>query len=286
MMKRILISIFLALCLAMPVWAADGDRVVEGITAEEVTSQTLTAIKNISGATYGSNESVTDAEFLYINTLGSNVQDQLDLKAPLASPIFTGTLKTGDAINYLDITDGVVTMVGTAKRKLTIRPTLDFANLVRSGAYTSIVPTVFDLGVSKAYSLPVWTADSDEELFFNFRVSYRWDGVTNPTFKILVAIGGIEDIGDRFQFQFSWMNTSITCVLTDATIDDVSEVIVIADHVAQYSTYSVSFEIDIDAPSGLTPARENVAARHNLAGRVRRIAASESGVTAEIIIID
>ena len=38
--------------------------------------------------------SVTSTEFQYINTLSSNAQTQLDSKAPIASPTFTGTVTT------------------------------------------------------------------------------------------------------------------------------------------------------------------------------------------------
>uniref|UniRef100_A0A6H1ZTI9 Putative tail protein n=1 Tax=viral metagenome TaxID=1070528 RepID=A0A6H1ZTI9_9ZZZZ len=68
--------------------------VVGAFTAGSVVSDAqVTATTTVSGATYGSNGSVTDAELLYVNTLSSNAQDQLNLKAPLASPTFTGLVK-------------------------------------------------------------------------------------------------------------------------------------------------------------------------------------------------
>jgi len=53
----------------------------------------LTVNKNISAATYGSDGSIPDATLLYINTLSSNAQTQLNLKAPLAGPTFTGSVR-------------------------------------------------------------------------------------------------------------------------------------------------------------------------------------------------
>ncbi len=48
----------------------------------------------LSATTYGSDGTVTDAELLFINSLSSNAQDQLNAKAPVASPTFTGKATT------------------------------------------------------------------------------------------------------------------------------------------------------------------------------------------------
>ena len=67
----------------------------------------VTSQGKIAGVTYGSDGSVTDAELLHINTLSSNAQDQIDLKAPLISPTFATSL-TGSYLtaSELLITDG------------------------------------------------------------------------------------------------------------------------------------------------------------------------------------
>lgn len=76
------------------------------------------------GATKIADGTVTSAEFQHINTVTSNVQTQLDAKAPLASPTFTGTvtiptpftlgavsvLPTGTELNFVD---GVTSAIQT-----------------------------------------------------------------------------------------------------------------------------------------------------------------------------
>jgi hypothetical protein len=180
----------------------------------------------------------------------------------------------GDATNYLKILDGVVSMGGTAKRILTHRPFLEYTVLK-----TTTKPTLVSYGIFNGYSFPIYNSDN-EELFFRMRVPYRWDGVTNPYFKMIVALAGAEDVGDKFKFQFSWNHVSVTGILTNTSTDVPVETTVTTNHSAQYSTYSVSFEIDYDV------AAPSLAARDNMVGRIRRLDASANEVTAEIIILD
>ena len=93
-------------------------------------------------------------------------------------------------------------------------------------------------------------------------------------------------MGDNFKFQLSWTNTSITGILSTATIDVSTETAVLESRTAQYSTYSIAFEIDLDAPAGLEPARPNLTVRDNLSGRLRRVDATDPDVTAEVIVLD
>jgi len=64
---------------------------------EDATGNSITNLANASikaaaaiDATKIANGTVTNTEFQYINSLSSNAQDQIDLKAPLASPALTG----------------------------------------------------------------------------------------------------------------------------------------------------------------------------------------------------
>ena len=64
---------------------------------EDATGNAITNLANASikaaaaiDATKIADGTVTNAEFQYINSLSSNAQDQIDLKAPLASPALTG----------------------------------------------------------------------------------------------------------------------------------------------------------------------------------------------------
>jgi hypothetical protein len=169
---------------------------------------------------------------------------------------------------------GVITWEGTAKRTLTMRPFLEFTILKQTTKPTSV-----PVGLFQSYSMPIYNVDN-EELFFRMRVPYRWDGTTNPYFRMIVALADAEDIGDKFQFQFSWNNVSVTGVIPVDSHDVPVETTVIADHVAQYSTYSVSFELDLDV------ADPHMTSRDNLVGRLRRIAASGSEVSNEILVLD
>jgi len=200
------------------------------------------------------------------------------------SPIHGFKVGTGD--NYTDISDaGVITYAGTAKRSLTLRPQMASSQLVRTGAVTSLIPTPVAIGPWTGFSMGIWGEAGDavyEQLFFRMRVPYRWDGETNPYFKMIVALSDAEDVGDKFQFQLYWNNTSVTGAIEADGVTQATETTVITDHAAQYSTYSVSFELDYDN-AGL---QQTMVARNNLVGRIRRIAASSLGVTNEPIIMD
>jgi hypothetical protein len=199
-----------------------------------------------------------------------------------ASPIPGIQIGTG-ADKTVISSGGVVTFEGTAKRNLTLRPQLSTSQLIKTPPTVSIIPTPISLGAFTGFSMPVYNSDG-EELFFRMRVPYRWDGSTNPYFKMMAALSnaGGEDVGDKFNFQFSWNTTSITGAIEADTVDVLTETTIITDHSAQYSTYSVVFEMDYDN-AGL---QQSMVARNELVGRVRRVAASSLEVTGEIYVID
>lgn len=191
-------------------------------------------------------------------------------------------IKVGGAADYAEISaGGVITYAGTAKRSLTQRPQLVVNNLIKIGATIEIIPTPIEVGVFSGYSMPVYNSDG-EEMFFRMRVPYRWDGVTNPAFKMIVALSAAEDVGDKFKFQLDWNNTSVTGAIEADVVTVTAETTITAGHSAQYSTYSVSFDLDYDN-AGL---QQTMVARNNLSGRIRRIAASSLEVSNEIILLD
>lgn len=179
--------------------------------------------------------------------------------------------------NYMDINGGVITMAGTSTRKLTVRPNVNMGIIGKN----SFKPTAVEIGAFQAFSMPIYNTDN-EELYFRMRTPFRWDGTTNPYFKMMVALSAAEDVGDKFQFRLDWNNTSVTGLLETDVVTVDTETTVITDHSAQYSTYSVAFLLDYDN-AGL---QQNLAARNNLVGRVRRIAASGSEVSNEILVVD
>jgi hypothetical protein len=192
----------------------------------------------------------------------------------------------GDISDYFAIdTGGVATLVGTAQRKLTLRPQIASSQLVRIGASTQIIPTPVAIGPWTGFSMPIWSADGDsayEQLFFRLRVPQEWNGTTNSYFSLIVALSDLEDVGDKFQLQLYWNNTSVTGAIEVDGVTQATETTIITSHAAQYSTYIVRFELDYDN-AGL---QQTMVSGNNLVGRIRRIAATSLEVTNEVIILD
>ena len=182
-------------------------------------------------------------------------------------------LRLGDDTDYLDITDGVLTLGGTAKRVLTLRADLDYTKITAQGK-----PTQVNIGVFHGYSMPIYAAD-DEELFFNETVPGRWDGVSDITFMILAALASAETPGETFKFQFSWNQVGETDIVPATTHDVTNEVTVVDG--TQYATYYLTFTIDYNVDVG-----DVLLLHDDLAGRLRRVASSGDEVDGEIIVLD
>ena len=109
MKRNIVLSLILALFI-IPALAWAGPQVSSKSYPKNIKATSLEASGNIAGATYGSDGSITNAEFLYINSLSSNAQDQLDarcLESVFGTAIGTGltldgtTLKTQAALQSI-----------------------------------------------------------------------------------------------------------------------------------------------------------------------------------------
>ena len=191
-----------------------------------------------------------------------------------------GTHTVGDDTNYFEISStGVATMAGTAKRKLTLRPSLDMAAVGQNEK-----PTIVTVGAFQGFSLPIWAtpAQDDEELFFRMRVPYRWDGVSDIVFRVLACLSGAEDIGDDFNLQLSWEHATTVGAVAATTNDVPVQTEIVAGRVAQYSNYEVSFTIDYD----IDGEGNEITAGEILGGRLRRVAVAGTEVDNEIIILD
>ena len=142
-------------------------------------------------------------------------------------------------------------------------------------------PTEVYRGCNIGYSFPVWDSD-DEELYYRVIVPNRWDGTTDPQFEIVTTLMGTEDVGDKFKFQFEWQVTAGigTSLMGETTSSAVSEQTVITSGTQAYSTYRLYFNLDAD------DATNPIVAHNMLHGRLRRIAASSSSVTAEVAVWD
>jgi len=134
-------------------------------------------------------------------------------------------------------------------------------------------PTAVTIGCNSGFSMPIYNSDN-EELFFTLKIPRRWDGTTDPVVTVLAHLGNTEDVGDKFQFQLSYVCNSTTGALSATTNDVPVETTVITDKTAQYSTYPVSFTLDAT----------KIINGCEFKARLRRIAASGSEVSNEIIV--
>lgn len=185
--------------------------------------------------------------------------------------------KIGDDSNYLNIdTEGVVTLAGTAKRTLTLRPEIDFtAQLAHSK------PTQVTIGIFKGFSFPIYNNDN-EELFFRQRVPQRWDGVSDIMFYAGVCLSAAEDVGDYFKFRFAWEHTSVGKeVPTTSNNVDVEQAVLVGRN-AQYDLYRLDFTIDYD----IDGVGNEIASGDLLVGRLYRIDATNPDVSNEIILLN
>ncbi len=182
----------------------------------------------------------------------------------------------GGATNYLNISNtGVVTLAGSAKRWLAVRPDLDYTVITAQGKPAQVV-----VGVFHGYSMPIYNSDN-QELFFNLNVPGRWDEASDIIVHVVVALSNAEDVGDYFKFQLSWEHLTEGDIIPVTSHDVEVEQIVLIDRNAQYSTYELQFTLDYDVDDP-----DDVVDHDDLAMRLRRIDATNPDITNEIIVLD
>jgi len=161
-------------------------------------------------------------------------------------------------------------MIPKTNLSLALRPDLNFSKVSALGK-----PTVVIHGSASAFSLPIYSSDN-EELYFSIKTPRRWDGTTDIKVNVYCYLTGAEDVGDKFNLQFSWNYNNCSGVLSGTPTDLTTETTVLTGRNAQYDVYCVEFTLDA---SGMT-------AGTILTGRLRRLDASGSEVTNEIAIFD
>ncbi len=225
---------------------------------------------------YLGSSSVGNSDIIFLNRRNSKLQ--LGTSGISRITILgNGEVRIGTTTNYLNISNtGVVTLIGSAKRWLAVRPDIDYTVITAQGKPTQVV-----VGVFHGYSMPVYVAGQNEELFFNVHVPGRWDEASNPMVHLLVALAGAEDVGDNFKFQISWEHLTEGGVIPATSHDVEIEQAVLTARNAQYSTYELQFQIDYDVDDP-----DNLADHDDLALRLRRIDATNPDITNEIIILD
>ena len=188
------------------------------------------------------------------------------------------TAVVGDGTNQLLISGtGVVTLEGTGKRVLALRPEINLDEIKKQA-----VPDQVQIGVFFGYSLPIWNSDH-EELYMKQSVPGRWDGASDIVAHVTVGLSQAEDVGDNFKFQLSWNHVAIESDVVPLTSHDVTaEQAVLAGRTAQYNTYTLTFIIDYD----IHGVGNEMQAHDVLAYRLRRQDATNPDVTGEIIVLD
>lgn len=203
---------------------------------------------------------------------------QIEAYKFLEFPVFPGGVNIGNVTNYTGVSNvGVTTLHGTAKRKLTLRPIMNMAEMGKNEK-----PTVITVGIWQMFSLPIWAApaDSDEQLVYELRVPYRWDGVSDFAVPFHVALGAGEDVGDKFKLQLSWEHDPCGGIIPATSNPLEVETTVLAGRNAQFDCYEISFTIDYD----IDGAGNEIVAGELLGGRLRRVAASASEITGEVLV--
>jgi len=194
-----------------------------------------------------------------------------------AGEVYDEDLKTrlfAEDISYLDA-EVVALETFLSPKLLTLRPTINIDEIKKQA-----VPVQVQRGVFFGYSLPIYDADH-QEVYCNQRVPYRWDGSSNIRVNIHILLSGAEDVGDKFNFQLSWEHMPCDIVAPDTSNDVPIETTVLIDRNEAYDEYCVTFTIDYD----IDGEGNEIKVDELLGMRLRRIAATESEVTNEIILL-
>ena len=156
-------------------------------------------------------------------------------------------------------------------RRLRIRPTLDQSRILGISKPTYVVQ-----GIYGGYSMPIFN-DDNEELLYRTVLPARWDGVTPIEAKVYCYLSGNEDVGDKFKIQFLYDTTNCDSesINTSGYLSTSTETTIVEGRNTQYSAYCVH----------ITIPHATAVADDYAVGCIRRIAASASEVTNEIVVM-
>jgi len=190
---------------------------------------------------------------------------------------FISQTRFGDVDNYLQVsTSGILTLEGTAKQWITLRPTIDVIPQVAHAK-----PTEVTIGVFHGFSMPIYASDN-EELFFRQSVLGRWDGESDIIVHIKVCLAAAEDIGDYFKFKLSWEHAPEGEIVPTTSNDVYAEQAVLVGRNAQYNKYELEFIIDYD----IDGVGNEIKKHETLGMRLQRVDATNPDVSGEIIVLD
>jgi hypothetical protein len=121
---------------------SDGSIVVEGATANEFettlqftdpTANRTITLPDATGTVQLRVADVDDAEIGYLNGVTSSIQTQMDLKAPAASPTFTGTVVLPSTVNGPNTTTSVNLLSTSTSANITLGAQQTSGNLTIGG---------------------------------------------------------------------------------------------------------------------------------------------------------
>ena len=190
-------------------------------------------------------------------------------------PIVDITTSTTKKITLNDI---IITPFVT-DRHLSMRPYILTSRVVKVVNDFELVPTQIDFGATSGFSMPLYSAGNQEELYFNEYIAGRWNGVSDINCIVIGYLSASATINNDFKFQLSWTSKStasgsIPSVTTDVTVDTNID----SGRQGQYSIYKIEFAIDYNAN---TP---NITASDFWSGRLRRIATTGTEYAGEFVI--
>ncbi|MBA7562077.1 hypothetical protein ES708_03726 [subsurface metagenome] len=161
--------------------------------------------------------------------------------------------------------------------KLSIRPSLDLATVGQKEK-----PTIVTIGTFRCFSLPIWSdpVNLDEELFYETRLPYRWDGKSDINIPFQVALEENEDVGKKFRMQLAWEHDSCNGIIPATSNIVEVEIEILAGRNSQHDTYCLDFVIDYD----IDGEGNEIKVAALLAGRLRRVAASSNEIANEVLI--
>ena len=158
--------------------------------------------------------------------------------------------------------------------RLRQRPQINFARIALQTR-----PTPVDVGIYTTYSLPISNFGADDEyILFTHSVPRRWNGASDILYGITTAIADANS-SKKFSIRLDWEHFSSGSVIP-ATFNSCSCEITVGTSAAQYTTYPATFTIDYD----IDGAGNEIKAGDILAGRVGRVAASETEASGEILV--
>lgn len=150
-----------------------------------------------------------------------------------------------------------------------LRPDLDFETIRGQEG----VPTLVTRGLFRGFSLPLWVADNNEELFATICMPGRWDGASDIYIHLYCWLAGAED-SKYFNMQVSWEHYTCGVDVVPLTSTDVA----VETATGAGAALGKSYRVTLQLPYG------DMVEDDILQLRIRRIAAVGAACVGEIVV--